>query len=213
MNTKRPQQSEDGAPLKRVLQGPKKRVDMDAATMSPVERVAPSKSSKKGDLRSRAVYSLEDAAFDESVHGQFGYNEDWDEQRNLVMPKARRGFVQRYVRVSMHGDTDTRNITRRMNQGWRPRPASSAPEMNSIMLGENDVIGDEENILMERPEWMADKQRAIKEQKRLDQFQEVERNIFGANPGGGFGQIHYDESSTKVRSGGRIAPVDDESTL
>jgi len=201
-------------PVKKAMQGPSSRgkkvtrkSGVEAVGLAGADHRQQDPIRSMDDLRKRTVYSLEDAERSEEMH-EFDYNEEWDEQKNLITPDPRPGFVQRWVRVSMHGETDVRNINRRMNQGFRARPASSATHLNSIMLGDDDVIGDEENILMERPAWMADRQNKAKRAAALKQMEEVHKNIYSATPGGGFGQISYVENSTMTNSGGRLAPSD-----
>lgn len=51
----------------------------------------------------------------------------WVETTNLVAPPPRAGYVQRWIRVGMWDKPDTKNQSRKLRQGWRPRPADTVP--------------------------------------------------------------------------------------
>lgn len=59
-----------------------------------------------------------------------GQDQPWREVGVLEAntPEARPGYVQRWVRIWRHdGTPDAMNVTRRMQQGWRPRSAETIP--------------------------------------------------------------------------------------
>jgi len=52
----------------------------------------------------------------------------WVRPSSLAAPDPRPGFVQRWIRVSMKGEEDPRNVNMRTREGWSPRPISSVPD-------------------------------------------------------------------------------------
>ena len=101
------------------------------------------------------------------VHEDF-IEGDFVEQGLLDTQKIppRPGFVQRWIRTSVHGEEDQSNIQKKINKGWRPRFLSTVPDgvfaMNIDFQGV-DVVGIKGSMLMEMPEKLYQKYR-----KRVD---------------------------------------------
>jgi len=55
--------------------------------------------------------------------------EDWVEPDTLPMPNERPGWHHRYIRVSMAGEADPRNISSRRREGYEPVKAEDYPEL------------------------------------------------------------------------------------
>lgn len=90
-------------------------------------------------------------------------NRPWVRGQSLAAPPARKGFVQRWVRVGMLGVDDPTNVARKMREGWKPRPPDTIPadfQLPTISHGEwSGCIGVEGSVLMEMPESLAKKRR------------------------------------------------------
>lgn len=88
----------------------------------------------------------------------------WVRPTSLDAPPARPGFVQRWIRVGMNGKDDPTNTARKFREGWKPRPASSAPasyHSPTIQHGKwAGCIGVEGMLLCEMPEKLVSKRTA-----------------------------------------------------
>lgn len=180
--------------------------------MNSTEQTAPRAPRKARQTKSSSYYSLEDAQEMEQgsdIHGD-DYGDYWETQRNLPMPEPRPGFVDRWVRIGVNGATDHKNIRNKLKRGYRPRPPSSVTNMPVSKMGDDEVIGDENNCLMERPIAIERKERAAMKVLAKNQMQEVHSTVYKSGKGGGgFGGIQYAEDKTTARSG-RPAPIDDD---
>ena len=52
----------------------------------------------------------------------------WLRPNSLQAPDSRPGMVQRWIRISLRGAEDPRNINMRLREGWVPRPLDSIPD-------------------------------------------------------------------------------------
>jgi|GEM_PF-2854887 len=88
----------------------------------------------------------------------------WTRPSSLEAPKARPGFVQRWIRVGLAGTDDPTNTSRKFREGWKPRPATSVPASYHAPTLSNGkwagCIGVEGMLLCEMPEKMRDKRNA-----------------------------------------------------
>lgn len=79
----------------------------------------------------------------------------WGNPASLAAPAPRPGMVQRWIRIGSLGKPDPINLSRKMREGWRPRPADSVPARFSsptIQAGQfTGGIGVEGMVLMEMP--------------------------------------------------------------
>ncbi len=112
---------------------------------------------REGETRQREPVH-ETRAQDEAhppAHGE-QWDTPWTQPSNLEAPPARPGFVQRWIRVSMHGVDDATNVAKAEREGWRPRRADTAPgefQVPRIKEGRFEgVIGVHGMILCEMPE-------------------------------------------------------------
>lgn len=82
--------------------------------------------------------------------------EDWDRPSALLAPEPRPGMDQRWVRVSVRGAGDPRNVGRKRRDGWKPRPADTISDEWFIGFTDDDgkakgYLQQDELVLMERP--------------------------------------------------------------
>ena len=59
-------------------------------------------------------------------------NEPWTPAPLLPSPNPEPGFVFRWVRVSMRGDADNRNVSQKMREGWVPCKLEDYPELQVL---------------------------------------------------------------------------------
>ena len=59
-------------------------------------------------------------------------NEPWTPAPLLPSPNPEPGFVFRWVRVSMRGDADNRNVSKKMREGWVPCKLEDYPELQVL---------------------------------------------------------------------------------
>lgn len=65
---------------------------------------------------------------------------------NLPDPTPQDGYVFRWVRTSMLGDADNRNVSMRYREGWEPCLAEDHPEL--MIMSDRDTDGFENNIVI-----------------------------------------------------------------
>lgn len=53
----------------------------------------------------------------------------WDSVGNLPEPDPQDGWVFRWVRTALLGQTDNPNVSRRMREGWQPVRLEDHPEL------------------------------------------------------------------------------------
>lgn len=144
------------------------------------------------------------------------HNNSW-EYRGVLDVKdvpARDGFSQRWVRVSDSSGDDQGNVHRRINQGWRPRQASTVTKgqyVPQINYQGADVIGIQGMILMERPTEQHESEMAYRKQLANNQMQAVETMLSDVHdPRSGLTRPQFEENLSDVKTGGRPAPVADD---
>ncbi len=137
------------------------------------------------DVRNSLPHEMENVHESREQESRDSYEFDplaFEESGPLPEIPARRGYVQRWVRVSIKGKDDARNISTRARRGWRPRQANSVDTSYQHMLvnhqGLTGVIGTQDAILMERPLELHKKVEAIERKKRRDLEIAVKKNIF-----------------------------------
>lgn len=163
----------------------------------PEERLSRAQESRAGDV----------------VHD--AYDDIW-EPTGLLDTKhlpARPGFAQRWVRTKLNGVDDPKNVMKRMNQGYRPRMASTVPAgvyAPTIESKNGEVIGMDGIVLMERPEHMHAKHVAHNRHMANRQMDAVNQMLARTQDGSrGFGPVRIDTRSD-VSTGQRPAPVADD---
>jgi len=158
--------------------------------------------------------SRDQEARGDDVHDDDEYDDDWEPPELLDAPPARPGYVQRWIRTTINGLPDPRNVARRSNQAWRPRSMDTVPKnfyAPSIQHGEYaGYIGVEGMVLMERRE------KTQRRQKRQNQamtnllMQGVEGDLHNVHdPRSGLGQPSLRNKSTVTRGRPRPATDDD----
>lgn len=63
----------------------------------------------------------------------------WRPAQLLPEPNPEPGYVYRWIRVSMMGQDDPKNISTSFSQGWEPVKASMHPEIKLFNFGANKI--------------------------------------------------------------------------
>ena len=86
----------------------------------------------------------------------------WSQQSVLDAPKARPGYVQRWVATTILGKETPDNVYKRMREGWEPRKSDTVKEQHFPTINHGQwvgCIGIEGMLLCEMPE---EKHKAMK---------------------------------------------------
>lgn len=124
---------------------------------------------------------------------------------SLEAPKPRPGYKQRWIRVGMASNEDTKNLTRKLREGWRARQSASVPKgvhVPRISSGKfAGTIMVEGMLLCEMPMKLAQKRAAAIAKETNAKTQAVNEGLMRVNQGsgGGFGPIKKGEKSEIVR--------------
>lgn len=167
--------------------------------------------SRKGAQASRSRASRAQAQrANEELHPKS--DTPWAPGASLEAPPARPGYRQKWLRVSIFGRDDVRNVARQFREGWMPRPADTTPKnlhVPRINGGQfAGCIGVEGMVLCEIPERMAEQRNRHYRRKAEALAQDIEKNIASINrkvpQHAGFGRLTKTETTRVVRP----APVD-----
>jgi hypothetical protein len=145
----------------------------------------------------------------EPVHEAYPEYYDDDALLSTENIPAREGYVQRWVRTSIHGNEDQSNVFKKVNKGWKPRERSTVPKGQYVMHVDFeglDVIGIRGMILMERPIALHERQRKKVQEATQLQMQAVKNDLYKMREPNA--RVSEFTDKTEV-SRGRIAAVDD----
>ena len=108
----------------------------------------------------------------------------WIRPSSLEAPPAREGMTQRWVRKSVRGADDPKNLNRTWREGWRPRDPSTLPEDWRIFANFADktdgMIVVDDLILMEIDSEVLVRRREAIEQATKLQIASVEHDLESA---------------------------------
>jgi hypothetical protein len=134
---------------------------------------------------------------------------------SLDAPDPQPGMVQRWVRRSIHGAADPKNLNRQWREGWRPRKPETLPEDWRIFANFADqnegMIVVDDLILMEIDERVLAKRRAAIEKATADQMASVEHDLEQSQIAGH--PIYKEHKTSVTHPAIRVQPVgvaDDE---
>ena len=139
----------------------------------------------------------------------------WIRPSSLDAPPARDGMTQRWVRKSLRGADDPKNLNRSWREGWRPRSPDTLPEdwrVYATFADQNEgMIVVDDLILMEIPtEVLQAKSDAIT-QATASQIRSVEHDLEKAQVAGH--PIVKEHQTSVTHPGIRVQPAgvaDDE---
>jgi hypothetical protein len=105
----------------------------------------------------------------------------WIRPSSLEAPPAREGMTQRWVRKSVRGADDPKNLNRTWREGWRPRSPDTLPEDWRIYANFADksdgMIVVDDLILMEIDSRVLEKRRRAVEAATHNQLRSVEHDL------------------------------------
>lgn len=108
----------------------------------------------------------------------------WVRPSSLDAPPPRAGMTQRWVRKSLFGADDPKNLNRSWREGWRPRSPDSLPEdwrIYASFAEKNDgMIVVDDLILMEIDSDVLARRKAEIERQTALQVQSVEHDLESA---------------------------------
>ncbi len=91
--------------------------------------------------------------------------DDWAPEPFTSAPPPREGMEQRWARCRLGPHDDIKNILKKRQAGWVPRPADTIPPAYQAMVtrfgDQGNVIGNHDSILMERPIFIGERMRAF----------------------------------------------------
>ncbi len=126
---------------------------------------------------------------------------EWRRHSDLDAPPARKGYVNRFIRIRLGTVRDTARLRNAIREGWRPIKAStlsdrSLPTINLDQYG--DIIGVEDLILCEMPVKVHAQRKKHFKDKQRRQNRAIERQLKGVSKEdvSGFGPI---ESTSRTR--------------
>ena len=108
----------------------------------------------------------------------------WEAPDILPQPDPQPGYQFRYIRISTLGETDARNISSKIREGWEPCKAVDHPEITMVVVEnerfkDNIVIGG--LMLCKMPEEMVLQRKAHFEQMTKNQMDAVDNNLMREN--------------------------------
>tara|TARA_A100001515_G_scaffold113349_2_gene94589 strand:+ start:852 stop:1301 length:450 start_codon:yes stop_codon:yes gene_type:complete len=108
----------------------------------------------------------------------------WEQPDILPMPEKEPGYRFKWVRISTLGETDARNISSKLREGWEPVKAVDHPEITMVVtesdkFKDNIVIGG--LMLCKMPEEMVLQRKKYFEQMTKDQMEAVDNNLMREN--------------------------------
>lgn len=112
----------------------------------------------------------------------------WVRPSSLDAPPPREGKTQRWVRKSLRGVDDPKNLNRSWREGWRPRPPETLPEEWRIYATFADksegMIVVDDLILMEIDSDIIEARRKAIKKATADQMRGVEHDLESAQIAG-----------------------------
>jgi|TARA_R110001592_G_scaffold150946_3_gene377033 hypothetical protein len=108
----------------------------------------------------------------------------WEAPEVLPMPDPQPGWAFRWVRIATLGETDARNMSSKIREGWEPVKASDHPEITLVTVEnekfkDNIVIGG--LLLCKMPQEMQDERREYYEGITKAQMDAVDNNLMREN--------------------------------
>lgn len=105
----------------------------------------------------------------------------WVRPSSLDAPPAREGMTQRWVRKSLFGADDPKNLNRSWREGWRPRSPDTLPEdwrIYATFADKNEgMIVVDDLILMEIDSKVLARRKAAVDKATAQQIESVEHDL------------------------------------
>ena len=72
--------------------------------------------------------------------------ESWENPSNLPSPNPEKGWVFRWIRTSLLGNTDNPNVSKKFREGWIPCRAEDHPELQIHMMDHKSEWAEKGNV-------------------------------------------------------------------
>lgn len=175
---------------------------------------APAAEEQSHDARGREHETrVDEASEHHATHPQ--RPKSWVRPSNLTAPPPRSGMVQRWIRVSVRGADDPRNVAMRSREGWNPRPVDTIPEDFLILAPASHDTGRfvvDDLMLCEMPREVYEDRKAYYRSQTEGQMSAVEMDLDKAEQAGGqpIVRTHRSNVDHPARVVGRkVAAADD----
>ena len=166
------------------------------------------------ESQSRGHDTRVDALSEErATHPEYPDLGRWERPSSLEAPECREGMTQRWIRVTVRGEEDPRNVNMRLREGWRPRPANTVPDDFMSLAraddGEGRLIVDD-LMLCEMPTDMYAERRAYYDSLTETQMTAVNADLEDVQiQGHRITKTHTSQVSHPPRVGRQAQPADD----
>ena len=118
---------------------------------------------------------------DREVHQRV---ESWENPSNLPSPDPQPGWVFRWIRTSLLGNTDNPNVSKKFREGWQPCRAEDHPEITLVAV-ENEKFADNVVIgglmLCKAPQELVAERTDYYKQQTDNQIHSVDNNLMREN--------------------------------
>lgn len=101
----------------------------------------------------------------------------WVNPKQLLDPNRHEGFVHRWIRTESMGNSDARNVSVKIREGWEPCPVSEYPEFAHLKNDSTNQIEYGGLMLCRMPEEIVAQRNAYFHKRAQDQINAVDNNI------------------------------------
>ena len=163
------------------------------------------------------VSQTQSAGNEKAVHEDLNPDVLFEEQSSLPLVAARKGYDQRWVRISVRGEDDMRNVYNSRRKGWEPRSPTTIPSTLKWMAikkqGVGNVIGTHDCVLMERKVEISDVFNRKVDEENRSRLKAVKQTVFrdhsSLDPSGQYVTRPQFEESARVERGSGLQVQDD----
>lgn len=154
---------------------------------------------------------VDELSENDAIHREDLKFSDWADEENLIAPKAQEGMTQRWVRVSLDGADDPKNMHKKLRQGWKARPVDTMPSsfksLGTKKSWDEGILRVDDLVLMEMSTLRAEDRKRYYAKKTASLMTAVESELHGSQvEGNPISQNNQSKVSTSKR---RVAPADD----
>lgn len=106
----------------------------------------------------------------------------WTQPDILPMPDPQAGWAFRYIRVSVYGQSDNRNVSMRLREGWEPVMLEDHPELMVVSdhdseWGKKGAVEIGGLLLCKAPQELMDSRRKAHEDMANAQMNAIDNNL------------------------------------
>jgi hypothetical protein len=108
----------------------------------------------------------------------------WQRPEALPEPQKEPGYVYRWIRTSLEGKDDERNVSSKFREGWEPVKLEEQPQYRSLVsagIKQTDNVRIGELLLCKMPEEFRDQRAAYFNKAARDNMEAVDNNLMREN--------------------------------